>query len=148
MQQILALKILTGNYQGSDYSYSSTDTARLPGYINPGTWLILTLPASSGCRTALAFDRRLGVGMHFGLDDKLIDPLFERWQTTYDGLLLVVQDLTTINVTQEQIVIRQTTANPLAWPPPPSKVGDSEPGKPSEGQRPSWLTKTKIDFPM
>lgn len=34
---------------------------------------------------------RLGVGSHFTLDDNLIDPLFQRWRTTYDGPVLLMQ---------------------------------------------------------
>ena len=62
---------------------------------------------------------RLGVGSHFTLDDDLIDPLFQRWGTTYDGPVLLMQDLTTINVTSDYIVVRQTKADLLAWPAPP-----------------------------
>jgi len=88
---------------------------------------------------------RLGVGMHFPLGDDLIDPLFERWRSTYDGPVLLAQDLTTVNVTPDQIVIRQAKTDPLAWPPPPSSArGDTKPGQPAAGQRPSWLTDTRI----
>jgi len=88
---------------------------------------------------------RLGVGMHYPLDENLIDSVFERWRTTYDGPVLLVQDLTTINVTPNQIVVRQTKADLLASPPPASSNGgDSKPGSPSEAQRPSWLTETRI----
>jgi len=88
---------------------------------------------------------RLGVGMHFSVGDDLIDPLFERWRTTYDGPLLLIQDLTTINVTAEQIVIRQTKADLLAWPPPPEATEEeSEIIGPSDAQRPDWLTATRL----
>ena len=88
---------------------------------------------------------RLGVGMHFPFDDDLIDPLFERLRTTYGGPLLVAQDLTTINVTPEQIVVRQTKADLLAWPPPPkARDKDAKIGPPSKALRPDWLTATMI----
>lgn len=89
---------------------------------------------------------RLGVGMHFSMDDELIDPLFQRWRTTYDGPVLLVQDLTTINVTPDFIIIRQSKTDQLAWPPkPPMLPGvDMTPGKTSPAQRPDWLTETKI----
>lgn len=91
---------------------------------------------------------RLGVGMHFSVGDDLIDPLFERWRTTYDGPLLLIQDLTTINVTAEQIVIRQTKADLLAWPPPPEATDgeESEIIGPSDAQRPDWLTATRLEL--
>jgi len=90
---------------------------------------------------------RLGVGSHFTLDDNLIDPLFRRWRTTYDGPVLLMQDLTTINVTSDYILVRQTRADPLAWPappPPPPEGVDMTPGEPSKAQRPDWLTETGI----
>ncbi|MFV9615197.1 MAG: guanitoxin biosynthesis MBL fold metallo-hydrolase GntH [Gammaproteobacteria bacterium] len=105
-----------------------------------------TTPAELG----LVFDiakPRLGVGMHFSMDDELIDPLFKRWRSTYNGPVVLAQDLTTINVTSEYIVIRQAKTDPLAWPPKPptlSKDIDMNPGKPSKAQRPSWLSRTRI----
>ena len=90
---------------------------------------------------------RLGVGMHFAMDDELIDPLFQRWSSTYNGPVLLAQDLTTINVTAEHIVIRQAKTDPLAWPPPPpSQEGvDLTPGVSSKAQRPEWLTDTRLN---
>jgi ribonuclease Z len=105
-----------------------------------------TTPAELGQVYSIA-KPRLGVGSHFTLDDNLIDPLFQRWRTTYDGHVLLMQDLTTINVTNDYIVIRQTKADLLAWPapPPPTPEGvDLTPGKPSKAQRPAWLTATGI----
>ena len=90
---------------------------------------------------------RLGVGMHFTLDDDLIDPIFERWRTTYDGPVLLMQDLTTINVTSDYIVVRQAKADLLAWPAPPPELPegtDLSVGPPSEAQRPAWLTETRL----
>jgi hypothetical protein len=57
---------------------------------------------------------RLGVGIHLAMDDGLIDAPFQRWATTYDGPALLVQDLTTINVTSDYIVVRQAKTDPLA----------------------------------
>ena len=105
-----------------------------------------TTPAELGRVFGLA-KPRLGVGMHFTLDDKLIDPLFERWRTTYNGPVLLMQDLTTINVTSDYIVVRQTKADLLAWPaipPKPPEGVDMSPGQPSKAQRPSWLTETRL----
>ena len=85
--------------------------------------------------------------MHFTLDEDLIDPLFQRWGTTYDDPVLLMQDLTTINVTSDYIVVRQTKADPLAWPPPPPKPPegvDMSTGEPSKAQRPDWLTETRL----
>ncbi|MEH6549276.1 MAG: guanitoxin biosynthesis MBL fold metallo-hydrolase GntH [Pseudomonadales bacterium] len=103
-----------------------------------------TMPDELGAVFSIA-KPRLGVGMHFSVDDNLIDPLFERWQTTYDGPLLLIQDLTTINVTTGQIVIRQSKADLLAWPSAPEATDEkSEIIGPSKAQRPDWLTETRL----
>ena len=105
-----------------------------------------TTPAELGQVYTIA-KPRLGAGSHFTLDDNLIDPLFRRWKTTYDGPVLLMQDLTTINVTPDYIVVRQTLADQLAWPappPPPPEGVDMTIGEPSKAQRPDWLTKTGI----
>jgi ribonuclease Z len=105
-----------------------------------------TTPAELGRVYGIA-KPRLGVGMHFTLDDDLIDPLFQRWRTTYDGPVLLMQDLTTINVTSDYIVVRQTNADLLAWPaipPKPPEGADMTPGEPSSAQRPAWLTATRL----
>jgi ribonuclease Z len=105
-----------------------------------------TTPAELGRIFTIA-KPRLGVGMHFTLDDRLIDPLFQRWSTTYNDPVLLMQDLTTINVTSDYIVVRQTKADLLAWPAPPPKLPEGlnmSPGEPSKAQRPSWLTETRL----
>jgi len=60
--------------------------------------------------------------------------------------VLLMQDLTTINVTSDYIVIRQAKVDLLAWPPKPPKLEgvDMSPGQPSKAQRPSWLTETRL----
>lgn len=91
---------------------------------------------------------RLGVGFHFSLGDELIDPAFKDWISTYDGPLLLAQDLTTINVTAEQIVSRQARTDLLASPAkaPPMTNVDMTVGAPfpSELKLPTWLTETRI----
>ena len=105
-----------------------------------------TTPAELGRIYSIA-KPRLGVGMHFTLDENLIDPLFQRWSRTYSDPVLLMQDLTTINVTPDYIVVRQTRADLLAWPAPPPKPPagvDMSIGEPSKAQRPAWLTATRI----
>jgi ribonuclease Z len=90
---------------------------------------------------------RLGAGMHYTLDDELTDPLFERWSASYSGPLLLVQDLTTINVTSDYIVVRQTKPDLLAWPPPPKPPEeglDTSRGEPTKAVTPTWLTETLL----
>jgi ribonuclease Z len=105
-----------------------------------------TTPAELGRIFSIA-KPRLGVGMHFTLDDDLIDPLFQRWRTTYEDPVLLMQDLTTINITPDYIVVRQARADLLAWPAPPPKLpegADLSRGEPSKAQRPDWLTATRL----
>jgi len=65
---------------------------------------------------------------------------------TYDGPVMLAHDLSTINVTPEQIVVRQAKTNLLAAvPDPPVLEGvDMTPGKPSESNTADWLKKTVI----
>ena len=62
---------------------------------------------------------RLGVAYHYHLDDDTVDPFFEHLRTTYDGPVALAQDLTVVNVTPEQIVVRQARTERLhrdqAW---------------------------------
>jgi len=76
----------------------------------------------------------------------LIDNFFKSVGTTYDGPVLLAHDLTVINVTPEQIVIRQAKTSMLASVPdaPMLEGVDMNPGEPSESQTPSWLLETRI----
>jgi hypothetical protein len=58
-----------------------------------------------------------------------------------------MQDLTTVNVTSEYIVVRQTKADLLAWPPPPKPPEegvDMSKGVPTKAVTPDWLTETLL----
>ncbi len=59
----------------------------------------------------------------------------------------VRHDLSVINVTPEQIVVRQAKTNLLAPVPDPPKLEgvDMNPGEPSESKTPDWLKKTVIE---
>jgi len=91
---------------------------------------------------------KLGVGTHFKLGDDLNDGLFTDLRKTYKDPFLLAQDLTTINVTPDYIVSRQTKINLLADPPPAkSQEGvDLTIGPPSEATMPVWLTNTIIEM--
>jgi len=91
---------------------------------------------------------KLGVGTHFKLGDDLNDGLFTDLRKTYKGPFLLAQDLTTINVTPDYIVSRQTKINLLADPPPAkSQEGvDLTIGPPSKATMPVWLTNTIIEM--
>ena len=88
----------------------------------------------------------IGVGSHYTLGDALIDNYFKSLRTTYDGPVMLAHDLSVINVTPEQIVIRQAKTSLLAEVPDAPKLEgvDMNPGERSDSKRPDWLTETKI----
>jgi len=88
----------------------------------------------------------IGVGSHYTLGDALIDNAFKSLRTTYDGPVMLAHDLSVINVTPEQIVIRQAKTSLLAEVPeaPVLEGVDMNPGEPSKSKRPDWLTETRI----
>ncbi len=89
----------------------------------------------------------LGVGSHFTLGDALIDNAFKMLRTTYDGPAMLAHDLSVINVTPEQIVVRQAKTSLLAKVPVAPKLEgvDMKPGQPSKSKTPDWLAKTRIN---
>ena len=88
----------------------------------------------------------IGIGSHYTLGDVLIDNAFKNISKTYDGPAMLAHDLSVINVTPEQIVIRQAKTSLLAEVPEAPKLEgvDMNPGKRSDSKRPDWLSKTKI----
>jgi ribonuclease Z len=91
---------------------------------------------------------RLGVGTHFQLGDQTNDNLFLDLRKTYDGPFLLAQDLSTINITPDYILMRQTKVNLLADPPPAKSLEGLEltTKEHSEALIPEWLTKTAIQL--
>jgi ribonuclease Z len=89
----------------------------------------------------------IGVGSHYTLGDALIDSAFKSLRTTYDGPVMLAHDLSVINVTPNQIVIRQAKTSMLAEVPdaPELEGVDMNPGERSDSKRPDWLTETKIE---
>ncbi len=61
---------------------------------------------------------KLGVGTHFFTNDYTIDEAFAGMASTYDGPVVIAQDLMVINVTPEQIVTRMAKTNLLSWAAP------------------------------
>lgn len=93
-----------------------------------------------------ATNPRLGIGTHFKLGDETNDALFESLRKTYKGAFLLAQDLTTINITSDYILMRQTKINPLGDPAAPKSqhTQSMETGGPSAAVIPDWLLKTVI----
>lgn len=59
---------------------------------------------------------RMSVMWHFAVDHETVGPAFKEMQEQYDGPVTIAQDLTTFNITQDSVVVRQASGNPLAWP--------------------------------
>ena len=88
----------------------------------------------------------LGVAYHYFLDDDTVDPFFELLRKTYDGPVVLAQDLMVINVTPEQIVSRMAATNLLHWPPPPpADKRVAELATRSEAKIPQWLVDTVVE---
>jgi ribonuclease Z len=85
----------------------------------------------------------LGVAYHYFQDDETIDPFFDNMASTYDGPVALAQDLTVINVTPEQIVVREAETDLLQWTPPgPDEDGPPELDPKSPGVTPNFVTDT------
>jgi ribonuclease Z len=91
---------------------------------------------------------KLGVGTHFFTNEYTIDTAFEGIASTYDGPVVIAQDLMVINVTPEQIVTRMAQTDLLSWAAPaPKSAADKKPKidpPPTEGRTPKWVVDTRI----
>ena len=89
---------------------------------------------------------RLGVAYHYFQDDETVDPFFENLRKTYEGPVVLAQDLTVINITAEQIVVRQAQTDLLHWnpPPPPMEGPPPELDPKSPGTTPQFVLDTII----
>lgn len=59
---------------------------------------------------------RMSVMWHFAVDHETVGPAFNEMREHFDGPVTIAQDLTTFNITEETVVVRQATVNPMAWP--------------------------------
>jgi len=84
----------------------------------------------------------LGVACHYSQSDDRIDPFFDSIQTTYGGPVAIAQDLTVINVTPEQIVVREAQTDLLHDTPPGPDEGPPEFDPENPGVTPSFVTDT------
>ena len=83
---------------------------------------------------------------HYFQDDETVDPFFENLRKTYDGPVVLAQDLTVLNITPEQIVARQAQTDLLHWnpPPPPGEGPPPELDPKSPGTTPQFVLDTII----
>lgn len=87
---------------------------------------------------------KLGVAYHYFQDDETVDPFFENVNITYDGRVVLAQDLTVINLTPQQVVTRQAQTDLLHWTPPPPKIAGPPPelDPKDPGVTPEWVEQT------
>ncbi|MEL7210308.1 MAG: MBL fold metallo-hydrolase, partial [Actinomycetota bacterium] len=86
----------------------------------------------------------LGIAYHYHLDDDTIDPFFDIVESTYDGPVALAQDLTVINITPEQIVLRQAETDLLHQTPKNPNQDDGELDPLPDGRTPEWVQSTVI----
>jgi ribonuclease Z len=88
----------------------------------------------------------LGVPTHDYHNDDLIDPFFDGIDSSYDGPVVLAQDLMVINVMSVQIDTCKALTDMLSWTVPAPKSGKNPTmASPSKAKRPDWVTKTKIE---
>ena len=88
--------------------------------------------APSGGRLSLLEPSRYRVG-------------FEGVRKTYDGPLVMADDLTVINLTKDHIEAREVTFNHDSWPQGTSKEWDTAPrGEPATGLMTDWLKEGEL----
>jgi len=89
----------------------------------------------------------LGVGTHYFTNDDTIDPAFQGLRSTYDGPVVIGQDLLVINVTMNQIVCRMAMTDKLMWAAPAkASDGNEEMEEVTKlGRTPSFVTETRIE---
>jgi ribonuclease Z len=74
-----------------------------------------TSPAMAG----KVFERagaRMSAMWHLAVDHETVGPAFSEMRTQHDGPVVISQDLTVFNITEEAVVARQATVDPFAWP--------------------------------
>ncbi len=74
-----------------------------------------TSPTMAGKVFKLA-SPRMSVAWHFAVDHETVGPAYSEIREQYDGPVTIAQDLTTFNITNESVVVRQASVNPVAWP--------------------------------
>lgn len=89
----------------------------------------------------------LGVGTHYFTNDDTIDPAFQGLRSTYDGPVIIGQDLLVINVTKNQIVCRMAITDKLMWAAPAKASGGKEEMEEvtKVGRTPSFVTETRLN---
>jgi ribonuclease Z len=89
---------------------------------------------------------RLAVAYHYWNHRDVEFGIYDGVRRTYDGPLVMSDDLTVINVTADHIEVREASINHDAWPQGTSKAWDTAPrGEPATGLMSEWLEKGKLE---
>jgi ribonuclease Z len=95
-----------------------------------------TSPAMAG----KVFERagaRMSAMWHLAVDHESVGPVYSEMRTQHDGPVVISQDLTVFDITQDAVIARQRTVDPAAWP----IVGPTNVQGPPESQPlppPAW----------
>jgi ribonuclease Z len=74
-----------------------------------------TSPAAAG----MVFEKagaRMSAMWHLVVDHDTVGPVFQEMRARYDGPVVISQDLTVFNVTEDAVVARQRRIDPYHWP--------------------------------
>jgi len=89
---------------------------------------------------------RMAVAYHYWNHRDIELDIFKGVRKTYDGPLTMSDDLTVINLTKDNIEVREVTFNHESWPQGTNKEWDTAPrGEPATGLSSDWLIKGKIE---
>ncbi len=89
---------------------------------------------------------RLAVAYHYWNHRDIELAIYERVRKTYDGPLVMADDLTVINLKPDHIEVREVTFNHESWPQGTSKEWDTAPrGEPATGLMSEWLKKGELE---
>jgi ribonuclease Z len=59
---------------------------------------------------------RMSAMWHLVVDHETVGPVFSEVRAAHDGPVVISQDLTVFNITEESVVARQATIDPFRWP--------------------------------
>jgi ribonuclease Z len=95
-----------------------------------------TSPTRAGKVFGLA-GARMSAVWHFVVDHDTVGPAMQEIRRSYDGPVVISQDLTVFNITADAVVTRQAVVDPVAWP-VVGPTGITGPPMSEPPEAPSW----------
>lgn len=109
------------------------------------TSVIHTPPEGFG-KVMSSIEPRMAVAYHYWNHRDVEFGIYEGVRRTYDGPLVMANDLTVLNVTEDHIEVREVTFNHDSWPQGTSVEWDTAPrGEPATGLMSDWLKDGTIE---